>query len=91
MISEYGRPKVTRFTRIYEGEVAKGSRFARIHGCKASEASRSAMVSECKIIQVLCFATHSEYGMQSHAFHKDLWRRCGQRVAFREDSRMQVL
>ena len=61
-ISEPGGREVTRFTRICDVEVAKGSRLARVRGCKASEALRFVLVSDQDIIEVLRLATIPEYG-----------------------------
>ena len=61
-MSEPGGREVTRFTRICEVEVAKGSRLARVRGCKASEALRFVLASDQDIIEVLRLATIPEYG-----------------------------
>ena len=60
--NSWGSPEVTRFSRICEGKLAKGSRCARIRECKASEADRFVLVSEHDIVKVPCLATISEYG-----------------------------
>ena len=62
MISGYGNPEVTYFTKKIEGEVAKGSHFARICGHRVSKASHFAMVCKCKIVKASCCARITEHG-----------------------------